>query len=162
MLSHWQGQCSASDSINKYSWYAPTGHDHQTEPYKNDNSRKGWHFRFNNDYKIFFKYILSITKTWISELNTYNTIYCKLDKKGNWENKLRLRVKEFFHPAPQQGTLGDSIIWWPASLWLQCTMAEATVQMTVLQSSQSNPQRNKNNGNFMLLSVGWICQVHLG
>ena len=29
--------------------------------------------------------------------------------------------------APQQGMLGALIVWWPASFWLQWTMAEGTV-----------------------------------
>ena len=29
--------------------------------------------------------------------------------------------------APQQGILGALIVWWPASFWLQWTMAEGTV-----------------------------------
>ena len=29
--------------------------------------------------------------------------------------------------APQQGMLGALIVWWPASFWLQWTMAKGTV-----------------------------------
>ena len=40
-----------------------------------------------------------------------------------------LNARECFDgpAAPQQGMLGSLIVWWPASFWLQWTMAEGTV-----------------------------------
>ena len=40
-----------------------------------------------------------------------------------------LNARECFDgpAAPQQGMLGALIVWWPASFWLQWTMAEGTV-----------------------------------
>ena len=40
-----------------------------------------------------------------------------------------ISARECFHEqvAPQQGMLGALIVWWPALIWLQWTMAEGTV-----------------------------------
>ena len=53
--------------------------------------------------------------------------------------------------------LGTLIVWWPASFWLQWTMAEGTVHiLTVLQSSQPNPQRNKRRKMYAIKQIN-IC-----
>ena len=46
------------------------------------------YFRFDcgNGNKIKYKYILSITSTWMGQLNTYNPKYCEKCKEGNREN----------------------------------------------------------------------------
>ena len=44
-----------------------------TEKY--DNNGKGGYFRFDDENKMSYKYILSITKTEMGKLNTCNPIY---------------------------------------------------------------------------------------
>ena len=44
-----------------------------TEKY--DNSGKGGYFRFDDDNNMSYRYILSITYTEMSQLNTYNPVY---------------------------------------------------------------------------------------
>ena len=53
-----------------------------TEKY--DNNGKGWYFQFDDDNKMSYKYILSITWTEMGQLNTYNPIY--FNDKGNRED----------------------------------------------------------------------------
>ena len=74
----------------------------------------------------------------------------------------------------QQGMLGALIVWWPASFWLQWTMAEGTVHTGSPAKFPPKPieEWKKNRKMYALRSVqntgtcypglGWICQVHLG
>ena len=79
--------------------------------------------------------------------------------------------------APQQGMLGAWIVWWPASFWLQWTMAEGTVHIGSPAKFPTKPTEEwKKLGKCMLYNklrsvqntgicypgLGWICQVHLG
>ena len=50
---------------------------HNTEQYMYDNDGKDWYFLFDDDKNMGYKYILSITYTWMGRLNTRDPIYCK-------------------------------------------------------------------------------------
>ena len=56
-----------------------------------------------------------------------------------------LNARECFDgpAAPQQGMLGALIVWWPASFWLQWTMAEGTVHRVYWQSSKVPNQTHR-------------------
>ena len=68
-----------------------------------------------------------------------------------------LNARECFDgpAAPQQGMLGALIVWWPASFWLQWTMAEGTGSP---ENSQLNPQRNEKKNRKMCA----IKQIKIG
>ena len=51
---------------------------------KYDNNGKGWYFRFDDENNMSYKYILSITRTEMGQLNIYNPIY--FNDKGNRED----------------------------------------------------------------------------
>ena len=36
------------------------------------NNGKGWYFQFDDDNEMSYKYIFSITKTWMDQLKSYN------------------------------------------------------------------------------------------
>ena len=55
-----------TDSIWRYN------HLRHTATEKYDNNGKGWYFRSEDDNKMNYKYILSITWTWMGQFNTYN------------------------------------------------------------------------------------------
>ena len=75
--------------------------------------------------------------------------------------------------APQQGMLGVLIVWWPASFWLQWTVAEGTVygsspakfpthrgiRMEMYAMKQITICSEDRD---MLLRPQLVCQVHLG
>ena len=46
-----------------------------------DNNGKGGYFRFDGDYNMSYRCILSITYTEMGQLNTYNPIYCNENKR---------------------------------------------------------------------------------
>ena len=56
-------------------------HLRHTTTEKYDNNGKGWYFRFDDDYNMSYRYILSITYTEMGQLNTYNPIYCNRNKR---------------------------------------------------------------------------------
>ena len=47
---------------------------------------KGLYFRFDYDNKMNYKYILSITKTWMGQFNIYNSTCYEENKDGDREN----------------------------------------------------------------------------
>ena len=90
----------------------------------------------------------------------------------------RLWLKCFDWPAaPQQGMLGALIVWWPASFWLQRTMAEGTVHTgSPAKFPTTPPEEWKKSRKMyaikqiricaeyrdMLPRPRLVCQVHLG
>ena len=77
--------------------------------------------------------------------------------------------------APQQGMLGALIVWWPASFWLQWTMAEGTVHTGSPAKFPTKPTEEWIRKMYAIKQIkicaeyrtcypglGWICQVHLG
>ena len=54
----------------------PQAHNHE----KYDNNGNDWYFRFDYD-KISYKYILSITLSWMGLFDTYNLRYCEEIRK---------------------------------------------------------------------------------
>ena len=74
-----------------------------------------------------------------------------------------------------QGMLGALIVWWPASFWLQWTMAEGTYWQSCKVPNQTHRGMKKNRKMYAIKQIrsvqntgtcypglGWICQVHLG
>ena len=65
-----------------------------------------------------------------------------------------LNARECFDgpAAPQQGMLGPLIVWWPASFWLQWTMAEGTVHTGSSAKFPTKPTEEwkKKLGKYML------------
>ena len=54
---------------------------------ENDNNGKGWYFRFDDDDNmVSYKYILSITKTWMRQFNTYSPTCFEENQEGYREN----------------------------------------------------------------------------
>ena len=47
------------------------------QPRKYNNSRKDWYFQFDDDGKRSNRYVVSITKTWIAQLNTCDPTFYK-------------------------------------------------------------------------------------
>ena len=50
-----------------------------TEKY--DKNGKCGYFRFDDDYNMRDKYVISVTYTEMGQLNTYNPIYCNENKR---------------------------------------------------------------------------------
>ena len=48
---------------------------------KYDNTEKVWYLLFDDDDKTSYKYIFSISETWLVQINTYNTYIAKMTKK---------------------------------------------------------------------------------
>ena len=48
--------------------------------------RYGLYFRFDDDNKMNYRYILSITKTWMGQFNIYNPTCYEENKDGDQEN----------------------------------------------------------------------------
>ena len=71
-----------------------------------------------------------------------------------------LNARECFDgpAAPQQGMLGALIVWWPASFWLQWTMAEGTVHTSSPAKFPTKPTEEwKKNRKMYALKQIKIC-----
>ena len=53
---------------------------------KYDNNGAGGYFQFDDDNKMSYRYILSITYTEMGQLNTYNPLYIVMKIKGYWKD----------------------------------------------------------------------------
>ena len=56
------------------------GYDHlrHTATKIYDSIGKGWYFRLDDDNKMSYNYILSITSIWMGQCDTYNHTCCRL------------------------------------------------------------------------------------
>ena len=59
--------------------------------------------------------------------------------------------------VPQQGMLGALIVWWPASFWLQWTMAEGTVHTGSPAKFQTKPTEEYKKGKMYAIKQIKIC-----
>ena len=67
-------------------WY---NHLRHTTVKKYDNNGKVRYFRFDDDNKLNYEFML--LKTWMDQFNTYNATYCEENKECNRKNQLHVR-----------------------------------------------------------------------
>ena len=126
-------------------------HLRHTTTEKYDNNRKGGYFRFDYDNNMSYRYIISITYTEMSQLNTYNPIYCNEIKGNRWDLQDTLQALVILHVMSHFANILNTI-WWsgtPPTLLTYVVWTTSNCKTYVFWTDSYNFMSNVNKDTYL-------------